>query len=111
MINLTPAYGYVRIGHGAPAEHARSLRRELISLASARGYEITEIFVESPDSAGSAYAALIEVLRAGDTKVVIVPSMHHLAQLKGVQLAMKEFLESETSAYVLAAADDLGPET
>jgi hypothetical protein len=99
---LAQAYGYMRIEQGSSAD-PDDLRQQLIEFARSQGYELAEIFVEPRDPAGSAFAALIEALRGSGIQMVIVPTMRHLAHLESVQLAMKELLESEAGARILAA--------
>jgi len=99
---LAQAYGYMRIEQGSLADPG-DLRQQLIQFARSQGYELAEIFVEPPDLVGSAFAALIEALRGSGIQMVIVPAIRHLAHLESVQLAMKELLESEAGACIVAA--------
>ena len=101
MEELAQAYGYMRIEHGISADQSNDLRQQLADFAISQGYRLVEIFVESPDPAGSAFAALIEALRDGGTQIVIAPAMCHFAHLESVQLAMRELLESEAGAHIL----------
>lgn len=96
------AFGYMRIEHGSTAAQSDILRQEMAKFVSGKGFMLTEVFVETDDSASSAFAAMIEALRASKVTTVVVPSMRHLAHMQGVGVAMMELIQSEAGANVLA---------
>lgn len=60
----SPALGYARLASTAVTECCR-VRRQLAAFAASRGFTLSHVFVESDDTATSAFAALTEALRAG----------------------------------------------
>jgi len=96
------AFGYMRIEHGSTAKQSNMLRQEMAEFVAGKGLTLTEVFVETDDSASSAFAAMIEALRVSEVTTVVVPSMRHLAHMQGVGLAMMELIQSEAGANVLA---------
>jgi DNA invertase Pin-like site-specific DNA recombinase len=98
------AFGYMRIERGTTSEQSDNLRQEMAEFVASRGLTLSEVFVESDDSASSAFAALIDALHASDVTTVAVPSVRHFAHMQGVGAAMMELIESETGACILIVA-------
>jgi citrate lyase beta subunit len=98
------AFGYMRIERGTPAEQSNHLCQEMAAFVAGKGLTLSEVFVESDDSASSAFAALIDALRGSDVTTVAVPSVRHFAHMQGVGIAMMELIETETGASVLIVA-------
>jgi hypothetical protein len=102
------ALGYMRAMSSSDPRQLDRLRQQMASFAADRGLELGEIFVESNDAANSAFAALMDAISATGAAVVVVPSMHYLANFEGVGVAMKQHIERETGASVLLVAADGG---
>lgn len=100
------AFGYMRIEHNTPSATLQILRRQIESCVAKHGFALSQIFVESGNTADSAFAALMDALCASGVTTVVVPSMRHLARLESVGIAMKRHIEQETGASVLIAAID-----
>jgi Resolvase, N terminal domain len=98
------AFGYARIAAHASEHAVRAMRKDLAAHAEREGYMLTEVFMEREDSGSSAFAALIDAINRSEPPVVVVPSMCHFAHLPGLQIAMKDLIERETSARVLVIA-------
>lgn len=96
-----PVFGYLRIPDDDPDSTECDLRKTMHEYAAREGYVLAEIFTDrgTPDS--SAFAELIDALKLSHRPVVIVPSMSHFAQLKGLRIAMRARIEQETGARVL----------
>jgi hypothetical protein len=77
----------------------------MAEFVAGKGLTLTEVFVETDDSASSAFAMMIEALRVSDVATVAVPSMRHLAHMHGVGVAMMELIQSEAGANVLVVAN------
>ena len=105
-----PAFGYIRI-RGSESEH--NLRKSLAHFAARQGYELADIFTEYEELGSSAFASLMEALKCSKTTVVIVPTICHFAHLSALRIAIKNLIERETSARVVAiyepASDDSQP--
>ena len=76
----------------------------MADFVAGKGLVLSEVFVESDDSASSAFAALIDALHASDVTTVAVPSVRHFAHMQGVGAAMMELIENETGACILIVA-------
>lgn len=97
----TPALGYMLVrGSTTPTEEA-ARRQELTARAAEQGLLLQGIFVERDDNPGHAYAELIDALRSSGIRSVLAPAVGHFGQLPGVQRAMVNWIERETSATVL----------
>jgi citrate lyase beta subunit len=73
----------------------------MASFVASKGFELDKVFVDSDDSASSAFAALIDALRDDDVTVVAVPSVRNFARIQSVGIAMMKLIESETGACVM----------
>lgn len=80
------------------------LRQQLAALAEREGLLLSEVFIETEDATNSAFAVLIDALRANDVTAVVIPSMDHLAHMEGVSIAMKDRIESETGARIVVGS-------
>jgi len=67
------------------------------------GLALGEVFVDWKDSAGYAFAALMDALCGGEVTTVVVPSVRHLAHMEGVSVALKEYIENQSGARILIA--------
>jgi citrate lyase beta subunit len=106
ILVLSPAFGYMRIERGASPDESDRLRQEMADFAVQQGFTLREIFVELEDSVHSSFAILIDALRDSNVTVVVVPSMHHFARMESVRAAMKDRIERETGARILATRTD-----
>jgi hypothetical protein len=93
--------GYLRVGPLVSAAEIERLRRALADYARQEGFTLLRTFVDNSPMHTAALAELIDALRSGEAAYVLMPSLRHLAHFPGVQLAMKDLLESQTGAWVL----------
>ncbi|MGH3759883.1 recombinase family protein [Actinophytocola sp.] len=96
-----PLFGYLRVGPLMPATEIEQLRRALANYARREGFTLLRTFVDDSPIHTAALAELTDALRSGQAAHVLVPSLRHLAHFPGVQLAMKDLLESQTGVRVL----------
>lgn len=101
---MTPlAFGYMRTEPNISTEELTCLHQIMITHLAGQGFTLSRIFVESDGIANSAFASLIDELRASSITAVVIPSMDHLARIEGVRVAMKRLIEDQTGARVLVA--------
>lgn len=103
------AFGYVRVLGSGSEQTCQSLHEELADYAEREGYTLAEVFIEQDEIGSSAFAALMEALKRGQARIVIVPTMQHFAHLPSLRVAMKVHIERETGARVVvidAGTDD-----
>lgn len=98
-MSLPEAFGYFSVG--ASAKDTELLQQEMTAFAESRNYRLSHVFIETEDKASSAYAALIDAVRAYGVTAVLVPSLDHFGHLPGVGLAMRQRIEDETGARVI----------
>lgn len=89
------AYGYVRANLYANVDPITAARQELASFADREGFALTDIFVEDEGRHTSAFAELIEAIKANNVRYVITPSLRHLARLPGLRNAIRVQLKGE----------------
>jgi hypothetical protein len=77
------------------------LRRTMAAFASVEGFVLSRILVDSSFEHTTAFAELIAAVEGGEATHILVPALHHFGHCEGVQLAMKEMLESRSGARVL----------
>ncbi|NKE55380.1 hypothetical protein FXN61_00465 [Lentzea sp. PSKA42] len=77
------------------------LRRTMAAYASLEGFVLTRVLVDRSFEHTTALAELLAALDDGEARHVLVPALHHFGHFEGVQLAMKELLESQHGARVL----------
>jgi hypothetical protein len=93
-------FGYIRIvGAELPGDD-RDVRRELATHAERVGFVLDQVFAESVRSPEPAFSSMLDALKNGDVKDVIVPSLWHFARLPGFQAAMRKHVELETGARI-----------
>jgi hypothetical protein len=96
------AVGYMVVRSASTSAEEMDLRQELVDFATDHGYRMCGIFVERDEGRSmGAMAGMLDTLRGGDVKYVIVPAFDHLGFLPGVRKAIKEWLERETGVDVL----------
>lgn len=103
------ALGYVRVLGNTSEQTSQRLHKELADYAEREGYALTEVFIEQDEIGSSAFAALMEALKRGQARIVIVPTMRHFAHMPSLRLAMKDYIERETGARVLVI-NSTGPD-
>jgi DNA invertase Pin-like site-specific DNA recombinase len=91
----------MRIERHAPTGRTNELRRDMATFVTSKGFALDKVFIDTDDSASSAFAALIDALREGEVTVVVVPSVRNFARIEGVGVAMMKLIESETGASVM----------
>jgi len=92
-------YGYMRLTAGRVdcGEEARA-RAELAAYAEREGLTLGPVFIEHIRASESAFQTMLDALRQGEVKNVLVPSLWHFARLPGLQEAMRQHIEQETGA-------------
>lgn len=97
---MRPAiYGFMRVAtDDESADEAARIKRELTEYASREGFTLEQVFTECLASSNSAFYAMLDALKRGEVKDVIVPSLWHFARLPGLQEAMRQHIELETGA-------------
>ena len=93
-------FGYVRVVGGERLDNDEHLRRELAAHAEREGFVLDQVFTESVQLSEPAFSSMLEALRRGEVKDIIVPSLWHFARLPGFQDAMRQHVELETGARV-----------
>ena len=100
------AFGYMKLDHGISNDGIAILHRQMSECVANHGLVLGRIFSDPVNSAGSAFAELIDALCTSDVDVVVIPSMRHLAQMEGVSTAINEHLKRQTGARVLFAVPE-----
>jgi hypothetical protein len=92
-------YGFMRVATNDLAkEEADRIKRELSEFASREGFCLEQVFTECLTNNDSAFYAMLDALKRGEVRDVLVPSLWHFARLPGLQEAMKQHIELETGA-------------
>jgi hypothetical protein len=92
-------YGYMRLAAGSEASSENEvLKAELKGHAEREGFTLEQMFTEQVQADEPAFDRLMEALRAGAVRDVIVPSLWHFARLPNLQKAMREHVEREIGA-------------
>jgi citrate lyase beta subunit len=73
----------------------------MANFVASKGFALGKVFVDTDDSASSAFATLIDALRDSHVTVVAVPSVRNFARIQSVAVAMMKLIESETGACVM----------
>ncbi|MDX8029378.1 hypothetical protein SK803_04110 [Lentzea sp. BCCO 10_0856] len=73
----------------------------MAAYASLEGFVITRVLVDTFFLHTAAFTELLVALDNGEASHVLVPALHHFGHAEGVQLAMKELVESKNSTRVL----------
>lgn len=73
----------------------------MAAYASLEGFVITRVLIDKSFEHTTAFAELLAAVSDGEASHVLVPALHHLGHAEGVQLAMKELLESKNGTRVL----------
>jgi len=97
------------VGDDETDNEAERIRHELAEYAAREGFTLEDVFTENVRCAESAFYTMLDALKRGEVKDVIVPSLWHFARLPGLQEAMKQHIELETGArlwVVQGGADD-----
>lgn len=76
------------------------LHSELANYAEREGFALAEVFVERENSSSPALSALIDALRRGEAKAVVVPALDHLSGFPCGPHSLRLLLERETGACV-----------
>lgn len=95
-----PMLGYIRTNLLMTAAELVATKDQLNSFAYDRGFRLSGIYFERPDSAPAAFHALIEAIRRDNVRLVVVPDLSHLG---GTGASLREHLEHYTRALVLVA--------
>lgn len=96
-----PLLCYLRVRPETPDVRIEALRRTMAAYASLEGFVITRVLVDRLFLHTAAFTELLLALDNGEASHVLVPALHHFGHAEGVQLAMKELLESKNGARVL----------
>jgi hypothetical protein len=80
----------------------------MAAFASLEGFVITRVLMDKHFEHTTAFAELLAAVDRGEASHVLVPALHHFGHAKGVQLAMKELLESKNGARVLVLFPEQG---
>ncbi|MCP2245715.1 hypothetical protein LX86_004455 [Lentzea aerocolonigenes] len=80
----------------------------MAAFASLEGFVITRFLVDRHFEHTTAFAELLAAVTDGEALHVLVPALHHFGHAEGVQLAMKELLESKNGTRVLVLFPELG---
>ena len=96
-----PLLGYIRVRTDTSQIRIEALRRTMAAFASVEGFVLSRVLVDSSFEHPTAFAELIAAVEAGEAAHVLVPALHHFGHCEGVQLAMKEMLESRNGARAL----------
>lgn len=102
-----PLLCYLRVRPDTPDVRIEVLRRTMAAFASLEGFVITRVLVDRHFEHTSAFAELLAALDEGEASHVLVPALHHFGHAEGVQLVMKELLESRSGARVLVLFPEL----
>ncbi len=106
------AFGYVRMPDDFHKCRHLDPRKELTEYAEREGYVLARVFADNTEPSSSEFAALIDALKCADRPLLIVPTLRHFAHLPGLASAMKNHIEQETGASVVAIhANDIGHAT
>jgi L-lactate utilization protein LutB len=73
----------------------------MAAFASLEGFVITRVLVDKYFEHTTAFAELLAAVDKGEASHVLVPALHHFGHSEGVQLAMKDLLESKNGTRVL----------
>ncbi|MEV6717261.1 hypothetical protein AB0M48_35120 [Lentzea sp. NPDC051208] len=79
----------------------------MAAFASLEGFVITRVLVDKYFEHTTAFAELLAAVDEGEASHVLVPALHHFGHAEGVQLAIKELLESKNGTRVLVLFPEL----
>ncbi|GLY53589.1 hypothetical protein [Lentzea sp. NBRC 102530] len=96
-----PLIGYIRVRPDTSETRFEVLRRAMAAFASREGFVISRILVDRTFEHTAAFTELLAALGDGEARHVLVPALHHFGHCDGVQLAMKELLESNGARVLL----------
>ena len=98
---MRPAiYGYMRVASSGEPGETEHIRRELAVYAEREGFTLHQVFTENIKCSESAFCTMVEALKRHGVRNIIVPSLWHFARLPGLQEAMRQYIEQETSARI-----------
>jgi hypothetical protein len=80
----------------------------MAAFASLEGFVITRVLVDKFFEHTTAFAELLAAVDQGEASHVLVPALHHFGLAEGVQLAMKDLLESKNGTRVLVLFPERG---
>lgn len=95
-----PMLGYIRTNLVTTAAELLATKDQLAAFAGHRGFRLSGVYFERPESAPAAFHALIEAIRRDNVRLVVVPDLNHLG---GTGASLREHLEHYTRALVLVA--------
>ncbi|GAA3743122.1 DNA invertase Pin-like site-specific DNA recombinase [Spinactinospora alkalitolerans] len=101
----THAYGYALVSSQVTGDDIQRLKNELRRFARTAGHRMANVFIDHPRSP-SAFAALMDALRTDPGAIVVVPTLHHLARMPALQVAMRLVIETDAGARVLVMEPD-----
>lgn len=96
-----PLLGYIRVRPETSNIRVEALSRTMAAYAGLEGFVLSRILVDQSLEHTIAFTELLVALEDCEASHVLVPALHHLGHAEGVQLAMKELLESKHQARVL----------
>ncbi len=73
------AYGYLRVSDDHEDDEIRQLERGLYKLAQGEGFRLASIFYEYEPGCHGAFIELVEELKRGQARHVVMPSLDHLS--------------------------------
>ena len=99
---MRPAiYGYLRATAvtltDGPAERTR---RELAEYAEREGFTLDNVFTEQVECSESAFNTMLDALKRGEVRHMVVPSLEHFTHLSGLQDAIRQHVRRETGACI-----------
>ncbi|MGC5346343.1 recombinase family protein [Streptomyces sp. DT24] len=100
------AFGYLRVLSEAEDRRAYALEQDMKRFAEARGLQLTAIYHEFVTGSLDAFEELTEAVRRTGTRVVLVPSLRHLAENRVVREILLERLETSFGTEVHAVDED-----
>lgn len=92
---VRPLLGYIRVQPLVTERQVEVLRRTMAAYASLEGFVLARVLVDRSFEHTTALAELVAALSGGEARHVLVPALHHFGHFEGVQLSMKQLLESQ----------------
>ena len=77
-------FGYLHPPVALPGSELAALSWALTSFAETEGFTLAGIFVETAGSGDGAFTALLATMQRWDARAVAVPSLSHLARVRGL---------------------------
>lgn len=92
MTTRPTVLGYVRADALSCAEELAAATDSIVAFASAEGFALGTVYTERDAAESAAFHALLEEVKRGEVRAVVVPTMNHLGSV-GTPASIRQHLE------------------